>query len=363
MPAEGIKVDSLIKQWIPGIAKKKIDKKVDKSSTVAPVEHIAPNLTTSVKSRRAVKVGSPKTIPDQETKKKSVKLDNTDNRVVLTNNNKPNQNQAKKIVGNPVLPKKLVPISAIAATKAADIDAVANKNSVWLKPVLIMLSIILVLAIGGGAIWFTVQNQLKPSAKDTMAVVSLVDAQKSVAVTLPDHKNELLSALNITKQGALAGLTNIYVVKDDVSGSQNLATTDEILKVLDWRIQGSFTRSITDLEFGVRHDIQTSPYVILKTNNFDAARAGMFNWENTISEDLTPFFGSVVTGSLRPTDSINSQAGVAGFVDSNTDNRPVRVLYDETRRERIVYGTFNQNLVIITTNRTDWLELINLLQP
>ena len=159
-------------------------------------------------------------------------------------------------------------------------------------------SIISVLAIGGGAIWFTVQSQLKPSAKDVPVVASLVGVQKSVAVTLPDHKNELLSALNITKQGALTGLTNIYVVKDDVSGSQSLATTDEILKVLDWRIQGSFTRSITDLEFGARHDIQISPYIVLKTNNFDAARAGMFNWEKTISEDLAPFFGSVVTSSL-----------------------------------------------------------------
>ena len=221
-----------------------------------------------------------------------------------------------------------------------------------------IVSIVLVLVIGGVIAWFTIIEKITSPEESSLAVKSLIKTEQLAAITLPDRKNELLSALNITKQNVSEGLTHIYALTEGVDG-QSVASADEVLVVLDWSMPGTLTRSITDLDFGARRGTQITPYIILKTNNFESAFAGMVEWEVSISKDLTPFFGPVVDKSLKLETGDSKQIVAAKFVDTHVNNRRIRILYDETGLERIVYGIHNQNTIIITTNQTDWIELVN----
>ena len=162
----------------------------------------------------------------------------------------------------------------------------------------------------------------------------------------------MLSALNNTKQNAPENLTHIYTTITEAGGGQRVATPSDELAVLALRMPGSLTRSITNLNFGLRRTgDETVSFIILKTESFDTAFAGMFNWERFMSADLTPFFGNTVNKSLDLQSRTNTQIVDAEFVDAYVNNRHIRTLYDETGTERIVYGIIDQHTIVITENQ------------
>jgi hypothetical protein len=146
-------------------------------------------------------------------------------------------------------------------------------------------------------------------------------------------------------------------------GTSNLAEpagAELILQVLEPRTLGSFTRSIKEITFGGTQNSQ--PFIILKSTSFDVAFAGMLDWEQTISADLSPLFGTPVTETFDSSARTDSQVRSAYFKDTITGNKSVRLLLDENGKDRIVYTFINQNTILITTNRESLETLIPLAQ-
>ncbi len=232
---------------------------------------------------------------------------------------------------------------------------------------IIMIAIIVV---GGfGAFFYIRQSKQENTTAVSIPTFIALDAQKSVAFST--NRATLLDTLNAAVHAAGAGVTQIYPTKTvtPVAGtsaqrSGGAVTTSDFMYVLDPRAPGSFIRNLSEeMMFGAHTGTEgTSPFFIFKTKQFDTAFAGMIEWEQYMSADLTPLFGTLVTRTKDTTLRTVDQTKNATFVDETLRNVDVRILYDETGKERLLYAFINKNTIVITTSSAALIELIGRLQ-
>jgi len=129
------------------------------------------------------------------------------------------------------------------------------------------------------------------------------------------------------------------------------------MQYLALRAPGSFTRAVSEMTFGSVGG--TDPFILMRVGNFDTAFAGMLAWEQYMSTDLAPLFGSIVSESYDPYARTDSQIRSAFFRDTIITNKSARILVDANNTERILYSFVRPNLILITTNS----ETFNTLLP
>ena len=201
--------------------------------------------------------------------------------------------------------------------------------------------------IGGGVYYFMTREPVVAG----VAVPAFMTVDKKVALPLSNDKTTLLSSLRATLERENATLLHIYLVFEnkDTEG-ETLATAEDIFGILEPRTSGAFIRSLDERMMlgGVRTDT-LEPYMLLKSNAFDVAFAGMLEWESFMIADLAPYFGTPLSTSLA-------------FTDKTITNHNVRVLIDAEGKERITYGFVNRNTIILTTTSAAFEKLLTALQ-
>jgi hypothetical protein len=146
----------------------------------------------------------------------------------------------------------------------------------------------------------------------------------------------------------------LYPATIQQDGSQKPGSIEEILAEFNFRAPGSFVRSVKEIALG---GAGNQPYLVLEMTNFDVAFAGMLEWEQTMSADLSPLFGPTVIETFDPSARTATQVRNAFFTDAVASNKNVRILFDETGSDRIVYTFTDQDTILITTTRES-LELL-----
>jgi hypothetical protein len=126
--------------------------------------------------------------------------------------------------------------------------------------------------------------------------------------------------------------------------------------VISPKISGSFGRTIREIAFG---GAAQDPFIIMKVNSFDIAFAGMLEWEQTMSSDLSPFFGDPVVITFDPSARTDTQVREAFFKDMIASNKNARLLLDQNGSDRIIYTFVDQNTILITKNK----ETLDVLLP
>jgi hypothetical protein len=120
----------------------------------------------------------------------------------------------------------------------------------------------------------------------------------------------------------------------------------EILSLINRQFAPAFLGDITSVQVGMYRD---EPVLLLSVSDENNARGGMFKWEATLSQDLSPWFGV----PLRHT----STSSLTSFKDSTSAGRDVRILTDDIGTERITYGFLHPYLILVTTNTTAFLNI------
>ncbi len=90
----------------------------------------------------------------------------------------------------------------------------------------------------------------------------------------------------------------------------------------------------------------------MKVSSFDAALGGILQWEDAMSGDLAPLFGTPVAATFDRTARTATQTREPFFVDVVHANRDMRILRDSEERERIVYSFLDRSTILIATDRT-----------
>jgi hypothetical protein len=219
--------------------------------------------------------------------------------------------------------------------------------------------IIFIIAIGGfGFFWYAqpdVPSDVVRNDDGTVRLSSFMSTDRQQSIPFSTNRATLLDELSnaVTKGGT--GVTQIYPIAD---GETAAVPTSRFMFVLDPRAPASFLRNLDEqMMFGSFQG--NVPFFIFKTKQFDTAFAGMLDWEQYMSADLTPLFGDPVTYTLDVSLRTIGQSRSAFFVDDTFNNIDTRILYDETGTERIVYAFLDRETLIITTSTAMLSEAIS----
>jgi len=118
--------------------------------------------------------------------------------------------------------------------------------------------------------------------------------------------------------------------------TRSVLSSRELLTLLNRRLPADFVSNVTTTQLGY---VGTEPVLVLSISDEKIAQGGMFAWERTLSENLSPWFGAPVSGtSLRE----------AEFSDGSSGDTDIRLLSDQTA-VRIVYS-IERGVIVITTN-------------
>ncbi len=124
-------------------------------------------------------------------------------------------------------------------------------------------------------------------------------------------------------------------------GDENVsrpATAQEFFSFLNTHLSDSAIREFEDsFMLGSIASETNRPFLVLRSYDFDALFMAFLSWEGYMYTDLAPLFGTA---------HITKQV----FIDTILGNRSVRVLYDDSGRETLVYSFVNQNTIVITSS-------------
>ena len=232
-------------------------------------------------------------------------------------------------------------------------------------------SVIVFGIVAGLGLSYFVFNLSVPNLKIPLSettVRSFLPVTTQISIPFSTDRAVLLRSIQNAINNAPVGVTHIYPTQSETTtvGGSTLETpvnTASIFQVIDARAPSPFIRSLLpDVMFGAITVSQNEPFVILKSNVFDVAFAGMIDWEPFIISDLAPLFGQNVVSSYDENSRTLEGTFKAHFVDTIIVNRNVRILRDETGKDRLIYQFINKETILITTTPAAFEKLLDVLR-
>lgn len=241
----------------------------------------------------------------------------------------------------------------------------APRHELPIKNILIGIAATILIIGGGIGLYFIYQ---KASTPEPVAL----NAQKQTLINTEVEKvldisnldrPKLVAIINTEKNSLpknLSTITGVNIIrKTSPLSSEASATTTEpvpagdFLEQLQIQADTSFIRALEpNFVFGFHILGQTEPFLILKTNSYDSAYAGLLRWENYLATDLGPIFLSTPPAG-----------GVVGFFeDKIIYNKDTRILSDADGKIILLYSFNDKNTIIITTNETTFKNLVDRLR-
>jgi hypothetical protein len=142
--------------------------------------------------------------------------------------------------------------------------------------------------------------------------------------------------------------TNTVTTTEGVTEVKNILEITKLFETLNIKIPQTFLRSLkNNYMFGFHNFSGNQPFLILKTDYYDSAFAGMLEWEPMILTDLYSLFG------VEETDEMTGRTW-ADFVVKNKD---IRELKNFNGKTILAYMFKDQNTLIISTSENTLFEV------
>lgn len=221
----------------------------------------------------------------------------------------------------------------------------------------IVLSIVL---IGGGGFYFLSNNKSVESPTEKTEVPALVfaEAKKGIDITgfsrdrVISEVNKEINASNLRLDSVL----NIYFAERvdpsaplSPTNTLRLVSTERFFRALESKMPNALSRSLEpQFMLGVHAFNGNEAFLILKTNFFENAFAGMLKWEEFMGRELLPLFAS----------SEGKDVYGKNFQDFVLKNKDLRVLYNETGEIVLLYSFYDNNTIVVSTSPDTLDEVI-----
>lgn len=173
-----------------------------------------------------------------------------------------------------------------------------------------------------------------------------IEHRVRVDITDRDARDTLaeLAQLRDSSQATLGSITEVLLQNKvwDTTVLQNVMYT---LRVNELRtsLGLSFSEEMSahignSYLLGMHMADKNSPFVLLTTDSYDHAFAGLLDWEKRAGYELAPLFYSA------------SEAGVSGAENAVIQNIDARILRDSTGNIKVLYAFLDAHTFIITNN-------------
>lgn len=226
-----------------------------------------------------------------------------------------------------------------------------SKSTAWSWQTIFQHTNYLALGVAGtgaivGILWFSIgafssgptistESESSPTLFEnsiTTTPTATIFTKEQLVLVLEQAKTEAESLVEVTLMSPTTGLP---------------FSASELFILLDATVPTDFVEAINRVVVG---NYRNEPWLAFYTSDTTTVRGGMLDWEKTVSSNLAPWFGEPVTRS--------AQSGITLFHDSVVAGVDVRILTDTTGTERITYGFISPNQLLITSNTTAFLNLV-----
>lgn len=227
----------------------------------------------------------------------------------------------------------------------------SNRGERLPSPLLAIIVVVIAIVSGVGTslyfFWQPGESTVVPAATTNPLFTAQLQTNVNKSATHSETMQSLLATISSSPDTLYLYLT------DPATGA--VVPPHETMAFLAPQVPGTFARSVTNVSFG---SLGTQPFIVLRVNSFDNAFSGMLAWEQTMSADLSPLFGPVVTESFDPQARTDSQTRGAFFRDIVASNLSGRLLTNERGEDRILYTFIDRQTIVISVDR---LQLTNIL--
>jgi hypothetical protein len=191
----------------------------------------------------------------------------------------------------------------------------------------------------------------------TQAPFIVVD--DSVAVPLPasfhDRVMQTLSQARDSVALSLGLIERLYITNATTSDQMSV---QNFLALVAPSVPQTLTRTLgRNYLLAVHKFDENVPILMLSTDSYETAYAGMLEWELHMEEDLTPLFRRTAPTRVgQPT--LDSQSAAGEFVDRVVANHDARVLQNQNGDILLLWTFLDRNTIVITTNDSTLKEVI-----
>lgn len=167
----------------------------------------------------------------------------------------------------------------------------------------------------------------------------------SYEISIGKIRLDTLEYLFFTKKTVSQGEGGVFETKE-------IVPVKDLLRLLNLPIPDMLARTLKpDYMLGVHAFNNNQAFLILKTDYYDTAFAGMLSWERSMHKDLLPLFGR----KNRLTDLENSHWG-----DLILKNKDMRVLKYPSGDIALLYAFKDQKTIIISTSQDTFFKISDL---
>ncbi|MHB1330649.1 MAG: hypothetical protein ACYCY6_01640 [Minisyncoccota bacterium] len=221
-----------------------------------------------------------------------------------------------------------------------------------------ILTIIFIAGGGYGAYYaFNTYNVITAPPPDTTPVNQFIGAGVTTdidASTLTrDETISLVSSSRSTPRDANA-IEHLELRRGTLHDSE-LLSTESFLTRLASNAPRALIRSFNDLfMLGILGSNPAHTILLIKLDSFENAFPGMLEWESKLRDDILPLFASterIQTVPLNPS-----------FEDKTIQNHDARVMKNMSGETVLIYGFFDNSILIITDEEETFRTIINRLQ-
>jgi len=267
----------------------------------------------------------------------------------------------KKDVAGSIKGQKTSLVRMVLEEQKARAKRELNESPQSKKNLPLILFSLIFFALSAGLVYYTF---FRPVASTDavfaeLNIVPLVRTEyhKEISITDKSTKNlsDEISAELSSTDPRLDTLEYIYFTENHtttVDGnetvSKKIVAVDKLFDILHVPIPQNLLRSLeSDYLFGFHNFNKNQPFLILKTDYYDAAFAGMLSWERTLLPDLFPLFGIPEDKELRERE----------WADMVIKNKDTRELKDFDNQTVLMYMFKDKNTMIISTNEDTIFEV------
>jgi len=229
-----------------------------------------------------------------------------------------------------------------------------------------------VLLVGGGGIFIFIsfflsaQEEVVPESFRTTLIPTNSEHLLDVTDLSGDAVRTRIEEDRVVLDGTLNTIVT-FIPVDVVGEEQKLLSAREFLSRLETRADTALQRSVlNEFSLGVHLFDKNHGFLIIKTDFFENAFAGMLRWEKYLADDL-PFLTQDIVGPLDTPipDPTPGEGGVVlepieryVFQDVVVANRDARALISSVAGNiKMIYSFPDKNTLIITTNPNTLVEL------
>lgn len=226
------------------------------------------------------------------------------------------------------------------------------------KGLLLALGIVALLVLGGGIAYFTYNTYIEKTALPEVEIpsnqfVSPESVSEIDASTLSKQAMFGVVAIEKSKERGESAITHIQLRRG--SSTAGLLTPEDFMLRINSRAPQPLVRAFgEEIMLGLLGVNPAHTFIVISIDSFANAFSGMLDWERNLAEDILPMFAEDEVVENLPTNSVWS--------DLIIQNRDTRILKDPSGKTVLVYGFFENRLLIISDNESTWRTLADRLE-